>query len=374
MKNKLPLVLLSFIPMVLASCGEVIKYEEHLDDYVYEMTYRDGFNILQLTDIHWNNNSSTMASKIYLEKVIDEAARHAGKIDLVELTGDLFMLANSYHIDTFLDFIEKKASQYDFRYATIWGNHDHHCLYNPNLLSKRFAEAPHSIHIDPNDDLYGRSNFVINLKSGGQTKWQIANLDSGASFSETALSPFRDYDYIRKDQTAWWLKEHEKVGDTVPGIAYYHIPQDENRKAWEDVSEGATYKNRFFKLEGFGDNGGEEYASDFLDVASQHNLKAAFMGHAHNVDWTVDYPFDNGHKVTIGLGVKTGGELYYAHIKKDSEDPDMQKGMDSVNIHEDFDLIGASLVSLKNEGGDFDLEHLYLNERANEDFIRWVTY
>jgi hypothetical protein len=56
-----------------------------------------------------------------------------------------------------------------------------------------------------------------------------------------------------------------------------------------------------------------------------------------------------------------------------SSDPAMKSGLASVGINENFDLIGASLVTLKN-GTNWDLEHLYLNERANSDWIRWVRW
>ena len=366
--------------MALTSCGQVMDYKEHLDDYISYMEYHDDFNILQLTDIHWSYESSTLRSKQYLEKTIAEADRHIKElqgndagIDLVELTGDQFMLANTYHIDTFLKFFEQQAEKYGFYYAVIWGNHDRQGLYNANWLAKRFKESKHCIYKEFNDNLYGRSNFVINLTLDGTKDsgaiWQIFNLDSGASFSETSLSPFRDYDYIRKDQTDWYVKEHEKVGETVPTLAYYHIPQDENEAAWKAVKENPeAYTNKFFKLEGFADNGNEKYASDFIDVAREHGLKGAFMGHAHNVDWTVEVD-----GVVIGLGVKTGTELYFAHIDTQSSDVDMQSGLKSVGITENFDLIGASLITIKN-GLEFDLEHLYLNERASGDFTSWVKW
>lgn len=372
-------ILLSFS---LSSCGEVYKYEEHLEDYVYAMKYHDNFNILQLTDIHWNYNSSTLSSRSYLEKVIKEADAHikatqtpTSKIDLIELTGDQFMLANSYHVNTFISFFEEKSEEYGFMYTAIWGNHDRHGLYNPNWVGQKFREAKNSIYIEPEDNLYGRSNFVINLTDDGTkeaiTKWQIANLDSGASFSETAISPFRDYDYIRDDQVDWWKKEHDLVGATVPTVAYYHIPQQDNMEAWNKIhKDGATYKHKFFKLEGFADNGTGNYNSKFIETGRTNGLKAAFMGHAHNVDWTVDYD-----GVVLGLGVKTGPELYYAHIDPADSDEFVQEGLNSLGgaINEKFDLIGASLMTLQN-GDAFELEHLYLNERANEDFVKWVNW
>ena len=380
MKNKITFPLLSVAVLSLTACGGVKDYASHLDDYVFTMQYHDQFNILQLTDIHWNYNTSSMANKRYLDKTLAESDAHIkatqganAKIDLVELTGDQFMLANSYHVNTFIDYFEEKASEYGFMYAVIWGNHDHHGLYSPDWLGGKFTNARHCFYIDEDDDLYGRSNFIINLTENGRNfspvKWQIANLDSGASFSETSVSPFRDYDYIRPEQTDWWLKEHTKAGEEVPTIAYYHIAQDENTKAWNAHVAGEEFKNKFFKLEEFADNGNEKYQSNFLDVGKEHNLKAAFMGHAHNVDWT--YERDG---VVVGLGVKTGPELYYAHLDVNSEDAAMKEGYASVGINENFDLIGASLVTLNNPDGAFDLEHLYLNERESNDFVKWVKF
>ena len=385
MKNMKRLLLLAITPFLLTSCGQSIQWDkpENLEKYVFTMDYHANFNILQLTDIHWNINSSTYESKNYMDKVLAEADAHikaaqgaGAKIDLVELTGDMFMLSNSFHVRSFINYFENKAEEYGFTYTAIWGNHDRHGMYHPNWLAKQFANAPHCLYKELNDNLYGRSNFMINLMDGTTVKWQIANLDSGASFSESPMSPFRDYDYIRPDQTQWWLAEHNAAGAAVPGIAYYHIPQDENLKMWNAIHDnGATNKHKFFKLEDFADNGNEKYASDFIDVAIKNNLKGAFMGHAHNVDWTVEMTdADTGNSMLLGLGVKTGTELYFAHIDTASTDPAMQEGLASVGITENFDLIGASLVTITDDAGNFDLEHLYLNERKAGDFVSWVKF
>ena len=132
--------------------------------------------------------------------------------------------------------------------------------------------------------------------------------------------------------------------------------------------KGGFYQG-FFKLEGFGDNGNEAHASDFIDKAKEHNLKAAFMGHAHNADWTYE---EDG--VVIGLGVKTGDELYFIHVDANSDDEAVQMGLASTGITENFDLIGASLVTITDREGAFDLEHLYYNERKDGDFVKWVKW
>ncbi|SDB54791.1 Calcineurin-like phosphoesterase [Ruminococcaceae bacterium FB2012] len=380
-KQLLSILTAAAMMLALAGCSDPQKSSEHLEDYVFALKYHDNYNILQLTDIHWNVNSSVQSSKTYLDKLLKEVSAHikaaqgaeAG-IDLVELTGDMFMLANNYHLNEFVDYFEKKAKEYGFVYAPVWGNHDRHSLYNPKTLSEKFRSAEHCIYFEPDDDLYGRSNYIIDLTEDGTKNtpavWMLAQIDSGAGFSETELNLAIDDDYIRPEQTEWFIKEHELAGKDVPVIAYYHIPQDENQKAWLAVTEeGKDLKNKFFKLEGFADNGKERFASDFIDRAKEHNLKAAFMGHAHNVDWTVEY-----EGVVIGLGVKTGGELYYAHIDVNSEDKDMQAGLASTGITENFDLMGASLVTLTGRDGSFDLEHLYFNEREAGDFSAWVKW
>ena len=376
MKKSALIVMASVLSFSLSACGGVKNWENNLNDYVYSMNFHNNFNVLQLTDIHWNNNSSTTDSKQYLEKLFNEVDKHLkatqgnnAKIDLIELTGDQFMLSNSYHVKTFLQFFEEQAVKHGFMYAAIWGNHDRHGLYNPNWLGEQHKKAEHCIYIEEEDNLYGRSNFVINLNQGGSTKWQLFNLDSGASFSETAISPFRDYDYLRQDQVQWYIKEN-KAADFAPAIAYYHIPQQDNLAAWNRIhKENVNLKHKFFKLEGFADNGNEEYASDFIEVAGQQSLRAAFQGHAHNVDWTVE--LESG--VVLGLGVKTGVELYYAHIDPADNDPALQEGLASVGINEKFDLIGASLVTLV-DVNHFDLEHLYFNERTSGDFVKWVKW
>ena len=158
---------------------------------------------------------------------------------------------------------------------------------------------------------------------------------------------------VRYEYYQFPLIDFEKIDYKGQGIKYFF----------------ADYKNKFFKLEGFADNGSEKYASDFIDKAKDHGLVAAFMGHAHNVDWTVEY-----EGVVIGLGVKTGEELYFAHVDASSDDSAVRAGLESTGIDENFDLIGASLVTLTGSDGSFELEHLYFNERTGGDFVRWVKW
>lgn len=295
----------------------------------------------------------------YLKKVIDEAKKHAGKIDLIEITGDTFMLANKRAVESFIDFMEEMG----IPYAMTWGNHDREGTYNPNWISDKFMKAPYSLYTEiDNDDVHERSNYIINLTDkSGHTVWQITHLDSGASYRDGAADISFTYDFIRDDQLEWMKAEHDAVGKDVPVLCYYHIPQLDFDEAYLSISSGSTdYDYRFFKNEGFAKS---SYAKLMEEDFAKCNVKASFIGHDHANDFTFTTP--NG--MMFGYGVKSGRELYYSYSDKNMLD----EGFDH---DEEFEVIGASLVTLKDSLGTFTLEHLYYNEREDGDFVLWAQY
>lgn len=347
---------------LLVGCGAKLPEKKNAEGYAVEMAYKDGFTVLQLTDIHWHGGSDLGdddGSRGYMKKVIDEAVKKSGGIDLIEITGDTFMLAEKSQVTSFIDFMEETG----IPYAITWGNHDREGKYNANWLSKQFINAEHSLYVEIEDDVPGRCNYMINLKKDGKVFWQLCQLDSGASYRKGAGDLGLDYDYIRPEQYDWMTAEHGKVGADVPMICYYHIAQKEVGEAYEAITSGASdCKQGFFKLEGFAES---SFADSTTEVFKKNNVKAAFMGHAHAVDWTYTSP----DGIVYGFGVKTGTELYYGHVAADDAEATKNCGF---KVTEDFDLIGASLVTLHDS--DFTLEHLYLNEREDGDFVLWVKY
>lgn len=361
--KKVGFILLLIAALALVGCSNPELRRADASEYTKTMDYHDDFTILQLTDIHWNGatqiGDEAYGSEEYILKVIDEAKAHAGKIDLIEITGDTFMVANKSAVTSFIDLMTKVG----IPYAMTWGNHDRENTYHPNWISEQFLNAPYSLYTEvDNDDVHERSNYVINLLDSNKNPvWQLIQIDSGASYRENALDLSISYDHMRQDQFDWIERMRNFVGTQIPAICYFHVAQKDNVLAYEAIKNGATgYKSGYFALESFC-NAPEAQTCEELFL--KNNIKAAFIGHDHANDWTVTTP--NG--VTFGYGVKTDAELYYGVIEKGTK-------AENYTAEEEFVLSGASLVTLKSLEGDFTLEHLYLNERDEGDFIKWVEY
>ena len=354
------LALISLLSLV--SCNKnIIDYKSCLDLYIVnkEKTpiYYDGFTIVQLADIHWSTTTNVFEQRQYLTNLLNEISKEKGKIDLLELTGDQVMLFSKDVITDLINTLESIG----IPYAVTWGNHDRHGEASPTWISNAFSSAPHCLYTQvDNDNVYGNSNYVINLyNDSNNCKWQIVNLDSGADYADNSVGIGMTYDYIREDQAAWWKSEHDLVGKDVPVIAYYHIAQHEMEEAWnefKDAGDSYTGKQKFFKFESFASSSANKVPY-FFNIAKDNGLKGIFVGHCHANDWTADY-----QGVTIGCGVKTGKELYYAKVSLE----DAKK----VGINRAFDLVGASVVSLHNDG-TFDLDHFYFD---NNGLNEWVKY
>lgn len=361
------LMILAFAVGTMSGCGKTADSDGYAatlysEEYIKEMDYHDGFTILQMTDLHWSGatqiGNDEFGAIEYVKKVVREAEQHAGKIDLIEVTGDTFMLANKRAVRKFIDMM----TDIGIPYAMTWGNHDRESHYNPNWLSRQFMEAPFSLYTEvDNDELHDRSNYVINLMDGADVAWQIFMLDSGASYREGAADLKMTYDYMRQEQVDWVSVMHKHAGVDVPALAYYHIPPAEVKAALNAYRDGsATFESKFFMYEGVGSS---QLAPDTTRLCKDNNIRGVFLGHDHANDWT----YTSADGVVYGFGVKTGPELYIAQVTTDYEGS-------GVDFDEDFDLIGASLVTLTDRSGEFTLEHLYLNERDEGDFVMWVTY
>lgn len=334
-KRSLARAFLLLLPLALSSCG---SQEVSLSDYRRTLAFREGFSILQLSDIHWSFSTDRIREKAYLNALFNSAKENADSqtIDLVMITGDSTLLSNKEITKDLFDTV----ANWGVPFALTWGNHDRQGYYPFSWLEELVSSYPNSLYVSLEDTVPGNGNYVIDLLSGATTAWQIYALDSG-SYQQSGTPLRYDYATLSDAQTSWYEKE-ANLANKCPSLAYFHIPT----RDWLDVYEGKKdSKRKWEKNEGIYCS---EKESSFFLSASEHNMKGLFCGHDHSNDLTMTY-----RGVVLGYGVKTGTELYYTTSSSRSY-------VSGGETHP-LSLIGGSLVSL-HSSGSFDLDHLYLQK------------
>ena len=100
MKHKPLSLFLSFL--FLTSCQAGNALERSYEEYRNVLSFKDDtFNILQLTDIHWTYVTKIKEAKDYLQALFLDAKKEKGHVDLVTITGDVFLEANKSSLKNF---------------------------------------------------------------------------------------------------------------------------------------------------------------------------------------------------------------------------------------------------------------------------------
>lgn len=327
------------------------------EDYVRTLDYSAGFKILQLTDIHWNFTTDVARQKLYLKAIVD-----AAKPNLIMITGDSLLCANEEIANELYDTIDS----WSIPYGVSWGNHDRQGTWSPEWMSKRAAQGSNSLYTEVDDNVSGRSNYVINLVDplSKKTLWQVYSIDSN-SYASTNR-PTYGYDSIRQDQIDWYLAQANKAktangGVNVPSLSYFHIPLWEWAYAWKErglpkwtSGTPASQKGMFgeihekisYSVAGLTDEAMPKIPfwpanehTPFFENAVKNGMKAFFCGHDHSNDWGALY-----QGAYIGYGVKSGRELYYYGKAQGGA----------------YDLIGGSVITL-DAGGAYSLKHIFVD-------------
>lgn len=322
--------------LLLISC-QTESNTKNVDLYRNVLSFADDtFNIMHLTDIHWCYGTVIEESKNYLQDLYNNAKKSEGHIDLVTITGDLFLDANQYIVNELFDLL----SSWDVPIAVVYGNHDKEGTWSTSWMNKKVSTTKNFIaKIVDNDDVYGDTNYFIDINNGDALSWRIYMIDSNSLATKNVIK--YKYDKIHEDQVDWMKRVHETNTNNAPSLGFFHIPPNELFAALDKAKEDPSTVI-------FGEQqekccaAAEE--SSFFSEAKKIGMKGMFYGHDHDNDIALEY-----EDVVMGYGVKTGKELY------------------SYTDENGLDHSGYSICSLKKDQS-WSLKHVYM-QYDNHDKI-----
>lgn len=326
------------VPM-LRQRNNVIFYEEDSGRYKITASGED-FKILHLTDIHLGGSLFSYHKDMKaLQACFDEI--EYTRPDLVVVTGDLcfpmgimsMSLNNTSSVHQFAAFMRNLGIPWCFTY----GNHDTESMASADeeTLDKVYQSLSYKTsgtllypYMQP--DIMGRNNQVIEIyNTDGTLNNALFLIDSNAYTGEG----INVYDYIHDDQVEWYASEVERLnkqeGNIVSSLAFFHIPLQQYRTAYELYETGSEEVTYFF-----GENGEKmidkiccsDYPSKLFDTMKElGSTTGTFCGHDHYNNMSLEY---QGIRLTYGMSID-----YLA--MPGIEDDSAQRGAELIALHQD---------------------------------------
>lgn len=327
-----------------------VEYENQLvpeldDNGFYTFVTDDDFKVMQLTDIHigagfMSVKKDNMALNAVAAMISEE------KPDLVVVTGDIAFpipfqagtLNNKNAAKLFAELME----QLGVYWCYAFGNHDTeaYSYFSREQISDFYTSGnyPHCIAQAGPEDVDGVGNYVINIKNSiGQITQSLFMLDSHSYLSNDPLGILWNYDCIHENQIEWYENTVKQLtdenGSIVPkSIAFFHIPIEEYKTAWEEYTNNGyadtenvkyhygkvTEKNSMICI--------SELNNGFFDKALElGSTQAMFCGHDHLNNFSLSY---KGIDLNYGYSIDY---LAYAGIMKFG----LQRGCTIIELHPD---------------------------------------
>lgn len=324
------------IPLLLGCSSSAGSYPLNLppEDYIKTIPVNDidDFSICVLNDLHISVLTNLDEEIAYYEKCL---MSNEGKTpNLVVFNGDVFMGAAKSQVDRLFSWIDSKG----IPFAYVYGNHDLQGTYSNLYIDQVIKSCTYSKLINPlNDNVFGDSNYVINIEESGSLRWQLYFFDSNTYYGI-------DYDVIHQDQIDWYEKQQDNLSTDIPSLTFMHVPTEEFEEAYDQIGLNVTsgYINNpsdtgYQSLWHMGESISWGYQeTNFYEKMQEHgNNKAIIAAHDHVnlTDWYYDKDGGSSDNVVqLIYGLKTGRGIYH-----------------------DQRIMGASFYSLS-DSGDFDIK------------------
>ena len=280
------------------------------ETFALKINTNRAYKILQLTDMHLGFGIFSKKKDRLALKAVSQIIKRT-KPDLIVITGDSVFpffpkagtMNNKRQAEIFIRFMDS----FGIPYALVYGNHDCEMFarYNKDKLSDVYSSGKYSIFTKGRKDIYGMGNYFINLTdSDGKVILSLVFLDSNM-YGEGGWF-YSGFDCIHEDQVDWCmdkLSKLKKENSDVKAMAFFHIPVNEFKEAYEKMKMGdkaVVYKHGNI---GEADDhfGIPKFEGTFFNRAVDNGIiKWMFCGHDHLNTLSLVY---KGIQLTYGMSI-----------------------------------------------------------------------
>jgi hypothetical protein len=269
---------------------------------------QDGtFKIAQFTDTHYRTDLKAVAieSVRLIEEILDTE-----KPQLAVYTGDIVTNGGTKQgwDDILGPCVERQVP-----FAVVLGNHDHeHAGLNRREIIDYTAKKPHSATRLCPEEVFGASNYILEILDGERVAALLYCLDSNA-YSQ--LEGVSGYDWFRPAQIEWYRRRsaeytRQNGGQPLPALAFFHIPLNE-------YGEMIHFKDHEKRLV-LGERNemecpGALNSGMFMAMRESGDVMGVFVGHDHVNDYI---GVRNG--IALGYGRWSGTKTTYGNLRHGS--------------------------------------------------------
>lgn len=265
---------------------------------VAQLNFNKGkqFKLVQFTDVHYRctERANSLPALQNIRYILDTE-----KPDAVVITGDLAFSEPAFEC---LDSVLKPLIDRHIPYMVVEGNHDSENGRTRQEIYDYVSKKPYCLN--PKRTGEGM-DYTVTIKSSKDKKADAMTLYLIDSNDYPKIKGMGGYDWIHHGQIDWYRKRSEAIkaaagGDTVPAMAFFHIPLPEYPIAYK------SDKCRVIGIRGEQECAPEINSGFFAAAKEQGDIMAIFVGHDHNNDYATMY-----QGILLAYGRYSGGNTVY---------------------------------------------------------------